>query len=60
MDIALNDFEVNKQIIEKLRTHLNSMIIECDYDTLHPDVIQFSQLLGHFITVYTKDTMKNN
>lgn len=36
------------------------MITECGYDILHPDVIQFSQLLDHFITVYTKDTMKNN
>ncbi len=52
---------VNEQEIESLRAHLNQLIADHGEDELlHPDVVEFSQLLDNLISAYTVNNLEQN
>ena len=52
---------VNEQEIESLRARLNQLIADHGEDELlHPDVVEFSQLLDNLISAYTVNNLEQN
>ncbi len=52
---------MNEQEIESLRAHLNQLIADHGEDELlHPDVVEFSQLLDNLISAYTVNNLEQN
>ena len=61
METMMDNFIVNEQVIENLRAHLNQLIADHGEDELlHPDVVEFSQLLDNLISAYTVNNLEQN